>query len=150
MITPGDAIFPGNQISQITPNWNKKPLTTSKNVSENLSLRLLYDIVFPSLSGQSEISCFIMTIFHLRDYQWQANFSNHIKFKLRTCNKIQTTLENLSLKLLCGVIFLSFSDRFDIPSYTMSNFKPDEYPWKPYFSSHIKFKLRTSTQIQRT
>ena len=29
-------------------------------------------------------SCFTMLIFHLDDYHWQPNFSNHIKFKLKT------------------------------------------------------------------
>ena len=75
-------ITPVNQTSQITPNWNKKPLTTSKGLSENFSLNLLCRVIFPSLPGQSDVTWFRMAIFCLDDYYWQPNFSNHIKFKL--------------------------------------------------------------------
>ena len=30
-----------------------------------------------------------MTIFHLDDYHWHPNFSNHIKFKVKAFNYIQ-------------------------------------------------------------
>ena len=79
-------INPGNEKSQITYNWNKKNLTTSKNLSESLSLSLLCDVIFSFLSGKSykkNILCFTMSIFHLHDYHWQPNFSNHMKLKLK-------------------------------------------------------------------
>ena len=40
-------ITPGNQISQITPNDNEKPLTTFKRLLEVLRLKLLCDIILP-------------------------------------------------------------------------------------------------------
>ena len=48
-----------------------KLLTKSKYVPENLSMKLLCDIMFLSFSGQSDIPCFKMTIFHLDDHHWQ-------------------------------------------------------------------------------
>ena len=54
-----------SQTSQITPNWNKKPLTRSKDFIENLNLNLLCDVIFLLLPGQSDIPCFTMAIFDL-------------------------------------------------------------------------------------
>ena len=76
-------ITPGNETSQITPNRIKKALTTSKDLLENLSVKLLCHIISLSLPSQSDIPCFTMAIFHLDDRHWQPNFSNHIKFKLK-------------------------------------------------------------------
>ena len=55
-------ITPGNQTSQTTPNWNKKSLTRSKDLLDNLSLKLFCDVIFLSLPGQSDIGIFILTI----------------------------------------------------------------------------------------
>ena len=52
----------GNQTSQTTPNWNKKPLTRSKDLLDNLSLKLFCDVIFLSLLGESDIEIFILTI----------------------------------------------------------------------------------------
>ena len=79
-------IATGSQTSQITPIWNKKPLTKSKDFSENLSLKLLSDVILPSLPGQADISWFIMSNFQSDEYPWKPNFSNHIKFILKTYN----------------------------------------------------------------
>ena len=67
-------------------NWNKKPLTRSKDHSENLSFKLLRDVVFPSLPGQLDISCITMSNFQSYEYPWKPNLSNHIKFILTTSN----------------------------------------------------------------
>ena len=52
----------GNQTSQTTPNWSKKPLTRFKDLLDNLSLKLFCDVIFLSLLGQSDIEIFILTI----------------------------------------------------------------------------------------
>ena len=54
----------GRQTSKITLNWNKKPLTVAEDVSEGLSLKLLWGVTFPSLPGQSDILCFTKPIFN--------------------------------------------------------------------------------------
>ena len=53
----------------------KKHLTRSKGFLENVSFEMLCDGMLPSLTGQSEISCFIIPILNLDDYKWQPNFS---------------------------------------------------------------------------
>ena len=45
-------------------------LTRSKDLSENLSLKLLCDVNFPTLSSQCDISSFKMVNFQLDDYPW--------------------------------------------------------------------------------
>ena len=75
----------GNK-TQITSNSNYKPLTRSKELSKNLSLKVLCDIIFLLLSGMFDILSFTMAIFDLDDYHWQPNFSNYIKLKLKTSN----------------------------------------------------------------
>lgn len=49
-----------SQILVITPNRNKKPLTALQGVLENLSSKLLCNVIFSSLPGQSNIPCFTM------------------------------------------------------------------------------------------
>ena len=61
-------ITPNHQTSQITPNWNKIPLT--KNLSENPNLKFLCDVIFLPLPSQSNIPYFTMAIFDLEDYHW--------------------------------------------------------------------------------
>ena len=56
-------INPANQTSQITPNWNKKHLIASKEIPENLSFKLLCDVICSSLPGKSDIPCFTTAIF---------------------------------------------------------------------------------------
>ena len=46
------------KLVKLNPNWKEKTLTRSKNLLENLSLKLLCDIVFLSLPGQSDILTF--------------------------------------------------------------------------------------------
>ena len=46
---------PSNQTSQITPNWNLKSPSTSKNNLEFLILKLLCNVIFLLLTGQSDI-----------------------------------------------------------------------------------------------
>ena len=75
--------------SQIISNSNYKPLTRFKDLSGNLSLKLLRDVIFLSLPDQSDIYCFTIPNFQSDEYPWKLNFSNHIKFKLKTCNQIQ-------------------------------------------------------------
>ena len=58
----------GSQTFQIKPNWTKKPLTRSKDLSENLSCKLLCDVVFPSFRFQSHIPCFTMPNFQSVEY----------------------------------------------------------------------------------
>ena len=69
----------GSQISQTKPNWNKKPLTTCKGFLENVSLKLLCDVIFPSLLGQFilficlllSIIIYLMLTFVI--YKWYIN-----------------------------------------------------------------------------
>ena len=70
-------------------NSKKKLLTISKDLSENLSLKFLCDVIFQSLSGQSDIPGLTMSNFCLGDNHWQRNFSNHTKFKQKTSKYIQ-------------------------------------------------------------
>ena len=56
------------QTFQTTPNWNKKVLTRSKDLLENLCLNLLCDDIFLSLHGQSDIPCITGANFDLGDY----------------------------------------------------------------------------------
>ena len=59
-----------------------KSLTASRLFSEKLSLKLLLDIIFPSLPGQFNIYFLKRTYFHLAtDYLLQPNVSNWSKFK---------------------------------------------------------------------
>ena len=127
---------------------NKKPLTRSKDLSENLSYKLLCDVISLSCSSQYDIRCFTIAIFHLDDYHWQPNVLNHNNLKQKTSDQIQRTFRNLSLKLLCDIIFPSLPGQFDLSCFTMSNFQSYEYPWKPNFSNHIKFILKTSNYDQ--
>ena len=69
------------KLSKLNQLETKKPLTRCNDLSENVSLKLLRDVIFLSLSGQSDIPCFAMTIFHLDDYHWQPNVSNHTNSK---------------------------------------------------------------------
>ena len=108
---------------QITQNWNKKkPLRRSKDLSENLSLKLLRDAILTSTPGHSDIRCFKMSNFQSDDYHWLANFSHHIKFKLKTLIRSKDLLQNLSLKFLWDVIFLSFPDQWDFLFIRIANF----------------------------
>ena len=71
---------------QITPDSNKNPLTTSQNFLENLSLKLLCDVIFSWLLSQPNIPRFAKASFYLHDYQSRSNFSDHTKFKYETCS----------------------------------------------------------------
>ena len=55
-------------LSNLTLNdyWQRKPLSVTQGLLEALSLKLLCDLVSPSLPGQSDIPCFTMAIFSLR------------------------------------------------------------------------------------
>ena len=63
---------------------NKKPLTRSKDLSENLSYKLLCDVISLLCSSQYDIRCFTIAIFHLDDYHWQPNVLNHNNLKQKT------------------------------------------------------------------
>ena len=71
----------GSQTSQITPNWNKKSLTRSKDLSENFSLKLMCDVIFLSLPDQSDIPRFTISNFQSDENPWKPNFSNYTKLK---------------------------------------------------------------------
>ena len=132
-------------------NHTYKPLTTSKNISENFTLKLLFDAIFPSFSDQCDIPSFKMANFQLDDYSWWPNFSHHTKLKKpKTLTTSKGMSENFTLKLLSDVIFLSLSGQPNIHCFTMSNFRIDEYTWKPHFPNHIEFELKTSNWIQKT
>ena len=57
-----------HETSQTTPNWNKKLLTTTKSLSENLKLKLLCDVILSSLPEQSNNLCFTMAIVDVEYY----------------------------------------------------------------------------------
>ena len=67
-------------------NWNKKPLTRSTKISENLTLKFPCDVILQSLLGQSDIPCFAMSNFQSDEYPWKQTFLNHIRFILKTSN----------------------------------------------------------------
>ena len=60
----------GSKSYQIVSNSYLKPLTRSKDFSGNLSFKLLSDVIFLSLPGQSNFPCFTMATFLLADYHW--------------------------------------------------------------------------------
>ena len=137
-----------NLIFLITPNWNKKALTRSKDLLENLSLELLRDVIVPSLSGQFDIHYFKMSNFQSDEYPWKPNFSNHIRFKVNPLTRSKNLSENLSLKFLCDVIFLSLPGQCGIPSFKKATFQLDDYPWKPNFSNHTKLEQKLLTTAE--
>ena len=51
---------PLNQFTQTKPNWNKKPLTLTEGLSEELNAQLLSDAIFPSLLSQFKLPCFLI------------------------------------------------------------------------------------------
>ena len=79
-------IISDHQASQITPSWNKKTLTATKTLPENLSLKFLCDAIFLPLPGQCDIPSFKMTNFQIDEYTWSPNFSNYTKLKQKTSN----------------------------------------------------------------
>ena len=83
MIITGSWIFQINQIE------TKKPLTKSKDLSQNLILKLLCDVIFSSLPGQCNIPSLKMANFQLDDYPWQPKFSSHTKLKQKALNYIK-------------------------------------------------------------
>ena len=64
----------GSQTFQITSDSNQNPLTRPKEFSENLTLKLLPDVIFPFLSCQSDVPSFKMANFKLDDYLRSPNF----------------------------------------------------------------------------
>ena len=76
----------------------------------NLSLKLLRDVIFPSLPGQSDIPCITMSNFQWDDYPWKQKLWNGIKFILKPLTRSKVLSENLSLKSLCDVISPSLLD----------------------------------------
>ena len=63
-------ITTGSETCQITANWNKKPLTKSKDFLENVGSKFLCDIISPLLPGQYDFPCFTMSISRLDYYHW--------------------------------------------------------------------------------
>ena len=70
------------QISQITLNLSKKPLTWFNDLLENLSLKLPYEVIFSLLPGQFNVIPLRMPIFQSNDYP--------LVVKLLKSNQIQT------------------------------------------------------------
>ena len=95
---------------------NRCTLTKFQALSEELSLKFLCDVFFPLLPGQSNISCFAMANLQLDNPRNQISqiTSNRNKKPLTI---YQGHLEELNLKLLCGVIILSFSSRSHKPYF---------------------------------
>ena len=142
-------ITTGSQTSQISLNWNKKPVTRWKDLSEDLSLKWLCDVILTSLYGQSHIPCFTMFNLQSDEYPWRSKLSNRIKVILKPLTRSKEFSENLSLKLFCDVIFPSFIGQSQTPCFTMSNLQSDEYLWKLNLSNRTRFILKTSNYIQR-
>ena len=115
-----------------------KSLTTSKSISENFTLKLRCDVIFPSSSGQCDIPSFKMANFQLDDYYWWPNFYHHTKLKKpKTLTTSKDISENFTLKLLSDVIFPSLFGQPNIHRFTMSNFRTDEYQWNGSRTSQI-------------
>ena len=104
----------GIQTSQITSNSNWKPLTRSKDFLENLTLKVLCDVIPLSLPCQSEIPCFKMSSYQLDEYLLKPNFSNHIKIKHLS--------EDFNLKVLCDIIFPLLPDKTHSSCFTKQIF----------------------------
>ena len=109
---------------------------------------MLCDVIFALLLGQSNTSCFIMLIFHLHDYHWQPNFSNHIKLKKGTLTKSKDLLEYFSLKLLYDVIFPSLPGQCNDPSFKKTNFHLDDYPGKQTSQITLNFNKKPLARSQ--
>ena len=82
----------------MTTNWNQK-------LSENLSFKLLSDIVFQSFPGQSVIPCFTMVNLQLVEYPWQPNFSNDTRVKLKNSIYIWRSIAKPQLKVVLWLYF---------------------------------------------
>ena len=109
----------GGQTSQIKPNRNKTPPIRFKDLLENFSLKLMCDVILPTLPDHSGIPCFTMSNVQWDDYPMNQKSSNCIKLLLKPLTISKVFSENLNLKLLCDVIFPSFPGQSDIPCFTM-------------------------------
>ena len=47
---------------------------------------MLREVIFLSFPGQTDIAYIKLVIYNLDDYQWQPNFLNHTKLKLKATN----------------------------------------------------------------
>ena len=124
-------ITTGSQNSQFTRNSKKKPLFRSfrsEDLLENISLRFLWDFNYLLLPDQYNNFCFTMASFQLHEYSLKTNFWNDTKFGKEILTTIKELLENLSLKLLCVVIFHLLLFQSDILCFLMTNFLLDDHP----------------------
>ena len=116
-------IIPGNQ-TQITPTWNKKTLTKFKDVLDNLSLKLLCDVIFLSLPGQSDIACFTVVNFQSDEYSCKQNFSNYTKLKIKASNYKSKTFQKILVWSCCVTSFFRCCpSNGTLPSFKMVSFQ---------------------------
>ena len=136
-------ITTGSQNSQFTRNSKKKSLFRwfrSQDLLENISLRFLWDFNYLLLPDQYNNFCFTIASFQLHEYSLKTNFWNDTKFGKEILTTIKELLENLSLKLLCVVIFPLLLFQSDILCFLMTSFLLDDHPLHQTKKSHIKFK----------
>ena len=100
------------KLVKLNPNWNEKPLTRSKNLLENLSLKLLCDVVFPSLPGQSDILTFCQSDnllynvqFSIRGVHMETKFLQLHQIKTRNIQLDPKTFQNILLWSWCLTLF---------------------------------------------
>ena len=115
-------------------------------------LKLLPDVIFASLPGQSVIPCFRMVNLQLFGHPWQRNISIHIKLKLKISiyATSQDLLKKCSYKLLCDVIFLLLPNQSFISCFTTVNLQLVECPWQPNFSNHTKWEQKMFFCVPRS
>ena len=61
------------------------------HLSVGLNFKLLYNVIFLSLPGQSNNPSVRMANFQLDEYLWNPYFLNNAKLKLKTSNHVQTS-----------------------------------------------------------
>ena len=72
------------KLLKFTPNSNKKSLTRSKDLSQNITLKLLDGVIFPSLPSQFGIPFFTMSNFNQRSTHGNQTSQNKTKLKEKT------------------------------------------------------------------
>ena len=96
----------GSQASQITPSSNKRPLTRSKGLLENFSLKLLCDVIFRRYPANLAFFALQCPIFNQRSTHGSQTSQITPNSNKKPLTRSKDLLENLSLKLLCNLIFL--------------------------------------------
>ena len=154
----------GSQTFQIKPNWNKKPLNRSKKPSENLSLKLLYDVFFRRCQANLTFLALQCPIFNHRSTHESQTSQITPNSNKKPLTRSKGLLENLSLNccvtsffrrcvanltfltLQCP-IFNQFSVRICVWIWIcVSNLCPGKCLWLSFSSLKIQMLISASTK----